>query len=264
MSFARHYTASNDCTPARSTLLTGLYTHQTGCMITGGSTLDPGFPTWGTMLREHGYHTRWYGKWHLTHHDNKWTAGGGRTRARALWIRGGHLPLARRRPGQGWRVDPRIAGQFADWFAHEGGAEPWCTTVSFVNPHDIAWWYAWSDRVPAEATAPRVVQRLPPNFETPELLLERNKPRLQRSLSGHRGRVVWPGAVHRPRSAWPMAEIPRPLREAPARGRPPHRPGPAHAGKPAGGGGEHRDRVHLRPRRVRRLARPARQGRERL
>ncbi|HYM55112.1 MAG TPA: sulfatase-like hydrolase/transferase, partial [Solirubrobacteraceae bacterium] len=61
VSFARHYTASNDCTPARSALLTGLYTHQTGCMITGGSTLDPGFPTWGTMLREHGYHTRWYG-----------------------------------------------------------------------------------------------------------------------------------------------------------------------------------------------------------
>jgi len=27
--FGHHYTASNDCTPARSTLLTGLYTHQT-------------------------------------------------------------------------------------------------------------------------------------------------------------------------------------------------------------------------------------------
>ena len=62
VSFGRHYTASNDCTPARAALLTGLYTHQTGCMITGGSTLDPGFPTWGTMLREHGYQTRWYGK----------------------------------------------------------------------------------------------------------------------------------------------------------------------------------------------------------
>ena len=67
VSFARHYTASNDCSPSRAAMLTGLYTHQTGCMITGGSTLDPGFPTWGTMLREQGYHTRWYGKWHLTH-----------------------------------------------------------------------------------------------------------------------------------------------------------------------------------------------------
>ncbi|MFZ1926392.1 MAG: sulfatase-like hydrolase/transferase, partial [Solirubrobacteraceae bacterium] len=78
VSFGRHYTVSNDCTPSRSAMLTGLYTHQTGCMITGGSTLDPGFPTWGTMLREHGYQTRWYGKWHLTHHDNKWSQAQGR------------------------------------------------------------------------------------------------------------------------------------------------------------------------------------------
>jgi len=182
VSFARHYTASNDCSPARSALLTGLYTHQTGCMITGGSTLDPGFPTWGTMLREHGYHTRWYGKWHLTHHDNKWTLPAGEAALERYGFAGGTYPSPDGAPGQGWHVDPRIAGQFSEWLAREGHAEPWCTTVSFVNPHDIAWWYAWSDRVPAEASAPRVVQRLPPNFETPELLLERNKPRLQRSF----------------------------------------------------------------------------------
>ncbi len=182
VSFTRHYTASNDCTPSRSTLLTGLYTHQTGCMITGGSTLDPGFPTWGTMLREHGYHTRWYGKWHLTHHDNKWTFATGEAALERYGFAGGTYPSPDGAPGQGWHVDPHIARQFEEWFEHEGTAEPWCTTVSFVNPHDIAWWYAWSDRVPAEATAPRVVQRMPPNFETPELLLERNKPRLQRSF----------------------------------------------------------------------------------
>ncbi len=182
VSFARHYTASNDCSPARSTLLTGLYTHQTGCMITGGSTLDPRFPTWGTMLREHGYHTRWYGKWHLTHHDNKWTAATGERTLERYGFAGGTYPSPDGAPGQGWRVDPHIVRQFADWFTHEGGAEPWCTTISLVNPHDIAWWYAWSNRVPTEATAPRVVQRMPPNYETPELLLERNKPRLQRSF----------------------------------------------------------------------------------
>jgi arylsulfatase A-like enzyme len=182
VSFGRHYTASNDCTPARSTLLTGLYTHQTGCMITGGSTLDPGFPTWGTMLREHGYHTRWLGKWHLTHHDNRWTAATGEQALERYGFAGGIFPSPDGAPGQGWRVDPHIAATFSDWFAHEGGAEPWCTTVSFVNPHDIAWWYAWSDRVPAEASAGPTVRRLPPNFETPELLIERHKPLLQRSF----------------------------------------------------------------------------------
>jgi arylsulfatase A-like enzyme len=183
VSFGRHYTVSNDCTPSRSAMLTGLYTHQTGCMITGGSTLDPGFPTWGTMLREHGYRTRWYGKWHLTHHDNMWTQAQGGPLLEDYGFAGGTYPSPDGGPGQGWRVDPQVARQFDDWFAHEGGGgDPWCTTVSFVNPHDIAWWYKWSDRVPAEARAPGVIGRLPPNYETPELLIERNKPLLQRSF----------------------------------------------------------------------------------
>jgi arylsulfatase A-like enzyme len=182
VSFARHYTASNDCSPSRSAMLTGLYTHQTGCMITGGSTLDPGFPTWGTMLREHGYATRWLGKWHVTHGDNHWTEFTGEQALERYGFDGGVFPSPDGAPGQGWRVDGHIARRFADWFAEEGGSEPWCTTVSFVNPHDIAWWYKWTDRVPAETTAARTVQRLPPNYETPELLLERHKPRLQRSF----------------------------------------------------------------------------------
>ncbi len=182
VSFSRHYTASNDCTPARATLLTGLYTHQTGCMITGGSTLDPGFPTWGSMLREHGYHTRWYGKWHLTHGDNKWNPARGSHALERYGFAGGTYPSPDGAPGQGWRVDPGIAGQFEQWLSTVGESKPWCTTVSFVNPHDIAWWYGWSDRVPDEEFAPSVIATLPPNFETPELLAARNKPRLQRSL----------------------------------------------------------------------------------
>jgi arylsulfatase A-like enzyme len=182
VSFGRHYTASNDCTPARATLLTGLYTHQTGCMITGGSTLDPGFPTWGTMLRDHGYRTRWLGKWHLTHGDNHWTYFTGEQALERYGFDGGVFPSPDGAPGQGWRVDPHIAGKFAEWYGEEGGSEPWCTTVSFVNPHDIAWWYKWTDRVPPESTARPTVHRLPPNYETPELLIARRKPRLQRSF----------------------------------------------------------------------------------
>jgi arylsulfatase A-like enzyme len=182
VSFAGHYTAANDCTPSRATLLTGLYTHQTGCMITGGSTLDPDFPTWGTMLREHGYHTRWYGKWHLTHRDGRWRKRTGERALARYGFAGGTFPSPNGAPGQGWRLDGHISRQFAKWFRHERTAEPWCTTVSFVNPHDIAWWYVWSDRVGAEATASSVTQELPANFETPELLVERGKPQLQRSL----------------------------------------------------------------------------------
>jgi len=182
VSFGRHYTASNDCTPARSALVTGLYTHQTGCMITGGSTLDPAFPTWGGMLREQGYHTRWYGKWHLTRHDNRWSVATGPAQLGRYGFAGGTFPSPDGGPGQGWRVDPQIAVQFRDWFHNEQGTEPWCVTTSFVNPHDIAWWYRWTERFPAEARAPRVATALPPNFETPEQLVAHRKPALQRSL----------------------------------------------------------------------------------
>ena len=182
VSFAHHYTASNDCTPSRSALLTGLYTHQTGCMITGASTLEPGFPTWGSMLREHGYGTRWYGKWHLTHGDNKWTPATGPRALERYGFAGGTYPSPDGAPGQGWRVDPHVADQFEQWVSTVDDSEPWCTTVSFVNPHDIAWWYSWSDRVPAEASAPSLATQLPPNFETPEQLIAEGKPRLQLSL----------------------------------------------------------------------------------
>jgi arylsulfatase A-like enzyme len=177
--FDSHYTASNDCTPARSTMLTGLYTHQTGCMITGGSTLNPGFPTWGTMLREHGYRTWWYGKWHLTHGDNHWTALLDSNALEKYGFSGGTYPSPDGGPGQGWTVDPFIAAQFQEWVAKVPSDQPWCTTVSFVNPHDIAWWYRWSDHFPAEASAASIVADLPPNFETPEQMQAQAIPRLQ-------------------------------------------------------------------------------------
>jgi arylsulfatase A-like enzyme len=182
VSFASHYTASNDCTPARATLLTGLHTHQTGCMITGGSTLDPGFPTWGTMLREQGYRTYWYGKWHLTHGDNLWDPHENAGALEPYGFGGGTYPSPDGAPGQGWRVDPHVVAQFEAWFARSSRREPWCTTVSLVNPHDVAWWYHWSERFAAEAQPPSVVGELPPNFETPQEMIARGKPRLQRSL----------------------------------------------------------------------------------
>ncbi len=193
VSFERHYTASNDCSPARAALLTGLYTHQTGCMITGGSTLDPGFPTWGTMLREQGYDTWWYGKWHLTHGDNKWSVLENAGALEPYGFEGGTYPSPDGGPGQGWRVDPLIANQFEEWFA-EGGesSQPWCTTVSFVNPHDIAWWHKWSDRVPSERSAPALVRGLPPNYETPEMLEAQRKPLLQLSFQQTAARAFGP------------------------------------------------------------------------
>jgi arylsulfatase A-like enzyme len=182
VNFGRHYTASNDCTPSRSALLTGLHTHQTGCMITGVSTLAPTFSTWGTYLRELGYATYWYGKWHLTRGDRFWNEVDGPPALDRYGFAGGTYPSPNGAPSQGWHRDPQIAQQFVDWYKQSGGDGPWCTAVSFVNPHDIAWWYRWSDPDPNEATAAALIQALPPNFETPEQLVARHKPLLQLSL----------------------------------------------------------------------------------
>ncbi len=174
VSFEGHYTASNDCSPARGALLTGLYSHQTGCMITGRSELSHGFPTWGTLLRELDYETTWWGKWHLNPHAN--------ASLEPYGFSGGTYPSPNGAPGQGTEVDPTIVDQFEDWFDREGGSEPWCTTVSLVNPHDVAWWYRFTNEIERESEPPAWVSRLPPNFETPEQLLAGGKPLLHRSL----------------------------------------------------------------------------------
>jgi arylsulfatase A-like enzyme len=174
VSFERHYTAANDCTPARAALLTGLHSHQTGCMITGDSRLDPGFPTWGTMLRELGYATTWWGKWHLNPDPN--------ASLEPYGFSGGTFPSPNGSPGQGAEVDPSIAAQFSQWFREAGGDGPWCATVSFVNPHDIAWWYRFTAQIPQESSPPALASMLPANYETPQQLWDQRKPQLQRSL----------------------------------------------------------------------------------
>ncbi|MHB1539466.1 MAG: sulfatase-like hydrolase/transferase [Solirubrobacteraceae bacterium] len=174
VSFERHYTASNDCSPSRSVLLTGLYTHQTGVMVTGASWLDPRFPTWGRMLREVGYETAYYGKWHLNPNP--------RAPLQQYGFSGGTYPSPNGGPGQGYKKDPQIADQFIQWLHGHSSQQPWACSVSFVNPHDLAWWYRFTDRIPAEASPPRRAEALPPNYETPEMLEEKGKPLLQRSF----------------------------------------------------------------------------------
>lgn len=174
VSFERHYTAANDCSPSRSVLLTGLHTHQTGVMITGAGWLDPRFPTWGTMLADLGYETAYYGKWHLNPNPYASLAPYG--------FSGGTYPSPNGAPGQGTLMDPTITEQFIEWLSGQGSKTPWATTVSFVNPHDIAWWHRFTERVETEANPPRLSSSLPPNYETPEQLIEKGKPQLQRSL----------------------------------------------------------------------------------
>ncbi|WP_019927254.1 sulfatase-like hydrolase/transferase [Nocardia sp. BMG111209] len=175
VSFEGHYTAANDCTPSRGALVTGLYSHQTGCLITSQSTLSPQFPTWGSMLRLHGYETTWWGKWHLGPQSDS-TPGG----LEPYGFAGGTYPSPNGAPNQGLHSDSQIADQFIGWLDGGSGRGPWCSTVSLVNPHDIQWWPRFTRTLQSHNTIPRWITDLPGNYETPEQLAA--KPRLQSAL----------------------------------------------------------------------------------
>ena len=69
--FSNYHTAACACTPARGTIITGLYSHQSWLMTTILSNpmlpvLNPAFPTFGKILKGIGYNTPYYGKWHVS------------------------------------------------------------------------------------------------------------------------------------------------------------------------------------------------------
>ena len=182
--FSNYFTSSNDCTPSRATQISGLYTHQTAIFATTPPTdLNVGFPTWGTMLRQNGYDTYWFGKWHLSggqsgscptnpHEDYGFTAN---------WPGTGTCPSPNGGPGQGQAMDPVIRQQFRDWLASRAtGGNPWAATVSFVNPHDIAWYPRNTRVIEGQSKPPSVYTRLPVNFETTVGRRARDKPEMQR------------------------------------------------------------------------------------
>lgn len=62
--FERGYVTQPVCTPARSSIMTGLYPHTNGC-IKNNIPLDYSVPTIAELLKNDSYYTGYHGKWHL-------------------------------------------------------------------------------------------------------------------------------------------------------------------------------------------------------
>ena len=74
--FTRAYTPKPLCMPARNSIFTGRYPHETG--VTDNAEMNSGFalnaaefPTMGTYFRQAGYQTAYFGKWHLCYDPQK-------------------------------------------------------------------------------------------------------------------------------------------------------------------------------------------------
>jgi AraC-like DNA-binding protein len=144
--FAGHYSASTACSPARGTLVNGLYSQQNWLLLTildspdvpvsPQPALRPEFPTYGKLLREAGYQTPYIGKWHLSvprRAPGRLDEYGfdGLTYPDPT---GSNLQGTIGDEANGYLNDADIATQAAKWLARrKPGEEPWCLTVGFVD-----------------------------------------------------------------------------------------------------------------------------------
>jgi len=117
--FENSFCTTPQCSPSRSSLLTGCYPHKTGVMgnvgAAGGKALAQ--KTIASELKAAGYHTGYFGKWHL----------GSQAVANAGWDQS-HL-----------KINDAVAQSRALAFLKQvgQGTQPFALFVSINNPHDI-------------------------------------------------------------------------------------------------------------------------------
>jgi arylsulfatase A-like enzyme len=150
--FANHHTAANACTPSRGVMITGLYSQQNWLISTILASptpspiarlqpvLNPAFPTYGKLLRRMGYHTPYFGKWHVSIP----VAAPNGTGLQRYGFDYNTYPDPTGYNLQGtfgeepdFHNDAYTASQAVNYLqSYTAKDSPFCLTVSLVNPHD--------------------------------------------------------------------------------------------------------------------------------
>lgn len=185
--FGNHYIAASDCTAGRATIYTGLYTYQTYLMLTlitypespkgeldDGSEqqgllqpqLQAAFPTIGKLLRDAGYDTPYFGKWHLSYHADDLERYGFDSHVGPKDLPGLY--------GQGVEKDGDTAKGAANWVTERvasNNQKPFFLSVNFVNPHDKQFFWGGTEVVDFNkiyetlSEKPAQTYKLPPSPE---------------------------------------------------------------------------------------------------
>ena len=190
------------CCPARGALLTGLYPHR--CVPGHEHPLPEGQPTIADVLGEAGYHTAYFGKWHL----GGWRESDGRAAffitdpARRggfqewlgyennnsqfdCWVHGGRDREAKHYPMAGYETDSlteSLLGYLARRKAGKGNGndQPFVAVLSVQPPHNP---YVAPERWMERHTPGRVVLR--PNVPAIPHIVERAR----RDLAGYHAMI---------------------------------------------------------------------------
>ncbi len=130
--FTRAYAPNPLCMPARNSIFTGRYPHETGVTKNArpaGGSLAPEFVCMGNYFRDAGYKTAYSGKWHLCLKEKDTE-------------RHGFQILDRKKkliPPEDDNYDARVAHAAVEFLEHSHD-RPFLLVVSFMNPHNICEW----------------------------------------------------------------------------------------------------------------------------
>jgi arylsulfatase A-like enzyme/CubicO group peptidase (beta-lactamase class C family) len=136
MLFVNSFVTNSICGPARATVLTGQYGHLNGVMSNNNEPMHPTSLTFPKLMREAGYQTAIFGKWHLK------TAPEGFDRYEVLQGQGPYYnPMLHSNTDSvrytGYTLDI-VTDRAVKWFNERDMSKPFMMMLTFNAPH--RWW----------------------------------------------------------------------------------------------------------------------------